>query len=244
MTLLILAGTGDARRIAQALYGQGVSLIASLAGATRAPRPLAVPTRTGGFGGGAGFAEFLKAENITAVLDATHPFAARISERSHRICRDLSVPYALFLRPAWEPQDGDRWTLIDREEEAANFIPPKSVVFLATGRQTLPRFANLSACWLICRQIDAADGAFPFPNGRYLIGNPPFSQDEEIKLFQKHSVDWLVVKNAGGEQSASKLAAARALNIPVAMIRRPAPPSGLILTREQDAIAWARDVHG
>lgn len=238
MTLLLLAGSGQARLIAQALSGQKV--IASLAGATRAPRHLAVPTRSGGFGGEAGFESFLEAEQITAVLDATHPFASRISHRTARICKARSIPYCQYLRPPWVAEAGDDWHMVDDESQVAQLVTAGDVVFMATGRQTLHRYENLSHCTLICRQIDPSDAKFPFPNGRFLIGRPPFSVEQELALFKELRVDWLVVKNAGGAAPMSKLEAARMLNIPVAMINRPEQPDAPQVATVAAAIDWAK----
>ena len=193
MTVLLLAGTGEAQRIARALADRDCPAIASLAGATRAPNPTGLPTHIGGFGGADGFRAFLKDKGITRVLDATHPFAHRISTRSAMICAELTLPYCQLLRPAWQAEDGDRWTELACEEDAARHVRPGEVVFLATGRQTLPRFANLSHARLICRQIDPPDGPFPFPNGEFLIGRPPFSVEHEVRLFTDLQVDWLMV---------------------------------------------------
>lgn len=240
MTLLILSGTGEGREIASMLHQSGVPLIASLAGATRAPRAQHVPTRQGGFGGAAGFQTFLQDCEITAVLDATHPFASTITERSARICAALNIPYCLFARPAWAPTKHDNWTMLKHEGEAVQYIKPASTVFLATGRKTLVRFENLSSCRLICRQIDPPDGPFPFPNGEFLIGRPPFSVEDEVALFKSFGIDWLIVKNAGGDASFSKLEAARALGLNVGMIERPPMPNVHTVSAVNGAINWGK----
>lgn len=239
MTLLLLAGTGEAKRIADALAERKVDAIASLAGATRAPDALAIPTRSGGFGGAEGFARFLDTERITAVLDATHPFAHRITTRTAAICAERGLPYLNLRRPPWEPGPGDNWTEIVREEDAAELIPKGAVVFLGTGRQTLDRFANLEGRRVICRQIDPPDRPFPFPGGEYLIGRPPFPVDAERDLFKALEVDVLVVKNAGGTASATKLTAARQLGLPVLMIARPPLPAGVVhVETVRAALQW------
>ncbi|WP_101067997.1 cobalt-precorrin-6A reductase [Roseovarius salinarum] len=243
MTLLLLAGTGEARQLARALAERGVPAVASLSGATRAPAALGLPTRTGGFGGEAGFRGYLREAGITAVLDATHPFAHRISARTARVCAELGLPCCQLLRPPWVPGPDDRWTMIAAEEYAAAHIPDGSTVFLATGRQTLGHFANLSGCRLICRQIDPPDGPFPFPNGAFLVGRPPFSVADEKRLFRRLGVDWLVVKNAGGAAAWPKLEAARALGIRVAMIDRPPQPEGVMRAETVDAaLSWVAGV--
>ena len=239
MTLLLLAGTGEAQRLAQELAAHGVDTIASLAGATRAPRDMAVPMRSGGFGGDAGFEAYLTAAGITAVLDATHPFAARITGRTVQICAQRGLPYCQLLRTAWSPVAGDRWTFINDEAAAAPYIGASETVFLATGRQTLDRFANLAPRRVYCRQIDPPEAAFPFEGGEYLVGRPPFSVEDETALFTQLGVDWLVVKNAGGAASRTKLTAARDLNIPVLMISRPAPPDASRVATVDAALRWA-----
>lgn len=236
MTLLLLAGTGDARRIAERLTGQDV--VASLAGATRDPDPLPVPTRRGGFGGEAGFRAYLADAGITAVLDATHPYADRITARTAAICADLGLPFVQMLRPGWTPEAGDNWTEIAREEDAAALIPAGSTVFLGTGRQTLHRFANLAGRHVICRQIDPPQDPFPFPGGAFLVGRPPFSVADEVALFSRLGVDVLIVKNAGGVASRTKLTAARQLGIPVLMIARPPVGDWPVVSTVTEALDW------
>ncbi len=236
MTLLLLGGTGEARRIADRLRGQDAMI--SLAGATRMPQAQALPARVGGFGGAEGFCSFLKEAGITAVLDATHPYAHRITERTARLCAAAQIPYLQFLRTPWVPEPGDNWTEIASEAEAARHIPQGAVVFLGTGRQTLERFSNLEGRAVICRQIDPPDKPFPFPGGRYLVGRPPFSVEDEVALFQRLGVDVLVVKNAGGAASRTKLTAARQLGIPVLMIARPAQGNWPVVETVEAALAW------
>jgi len=77
--ILILGGTGEARELAAELVAAGVDVLSSLAGRVRQPRLPDGPVRVGGFGGPAGLAQFLRAERITAVIDATHPFAGAIT---------------------------------------------------------------------------------------------------------------------------------------------------------------------
>ncbi len=241
--LLLLAGTTEARELARLLADERHPAIATLAGATRAPETLPLPTMRGGFGGEAAFRAFLRARAISAILDATHPFATRITARSARIARELDLPYLLLLRPAWRPGPGDRWTMIAREQEAADHVAPGATVFLATGRQSLPGFANLATRGrrLICRRIDPPRAPFPYENGEYLLGRGPFSVAGERALFERLGVDVLVVKNAGGTGSAPKLAAARALGLPVVMLARPAPPDGVARVEcVAEAMAWVR----
>ena len=238
MTVLLLAGTGEAKRIAWALTDTGINVVASLAGATRSPEPLPIPTRTGGFGGEDGFRAYLKKQNIRAVLDATHPFAEQITNRTARICAELDLPYAQLVRAPWFAETGDDWTMIDAPEDAAAHIPDNAVVFLATGRQTLMQYANLEGRRVLCRLIDPPTAPFPFEGGEFVLGRPPFSPRSEAQLFKALGVTHIVVKNAGGDGGRAKLDAARALKIPVLLLKRPEMPSATPLSNAQEAVAW------
>jgi precorrin-6A/cobalt-precorrin-6A reductase len=237
--ILLLAGTAEARRLAVLLAERGIPALASLAGATKEPAPLPLPTRIGGFGGDEGFRAFLDAHPTTAVIDATHPFAARITARTHAICSARSVPLLRLDRPAWTPALGDRWTYVTCEAEAAALIPPDATVFLATGRQSLPAWASLRARRTYLRVIDSPTEPFPLP-GAYVTARPPFDRAAEADLFRRLAVTHLVVKDAGGPDSRPKLDAARDLGLEVLILKRPDPPEGLPIVRSvEEALAWA-----
>lgn len=238
MTLLLLAGTGEAKRIAWSLADSGRPVIASLAGATREPDTLPVPTRIGGFGGETGFRDFLAAERINAVLDVTHPFAARISDRTARICAALNMPYCQFLRPEWVPGPDDDWRMVANAAEVPAIIPPNTTVFLATGRQTLADFSDLAGRRVIARVVDPPQAPFPFEGGEFLIGRPPYTEERDRQFMAALGVDWLVTKNAGGAGGVGKLRAARRLGIPVVMLGRPQMPNAPRVASVAEALEW------
>lgn len=240
MRLLLLAGTAEARALAARLAGDArVEVIASLAGETRVPAELGVPVRVGGFGGEAGQEKFILDNGIGAVIDATHPFAARISRRTRAICARLGLPCLQVLRPGWLPGPGDDWRFVDAEEEVAAVLPERATVFLATGRKTLERFGGLQGHRVFCRRIDPPEGPFPLPGGDFVLGRPPFTVEEEMALFQRLGIGVLVVKDAGGGSDA-KLAAARALGMPVVVIRRPQQPPGDKAESVEAALGWLK----
>lgn len=239
--ILLLAGTGEAPEIARALMGVGFDVIASVDGSSRAPRDMGCRLRIGGFGGEAGFRDWMAYHRPVAVIDACHPFATAMTDRTARICEQMQVPHLVYRRPAWTAGEGDQWHPMLTEADAAEYIPDGSTVFIATGRQGLDGYANLTRCTLICRQIGDAPEPFPFPNGRFLVGHPPFSVSEETHLFRSLAVDWLIVRNGGSPRSIAKLIAARDLGIKVGMIERPALPAGVACDNLDDIVEWARD---
>ncbi|HEY6355503.1 MAG TPA: precorrin-6A/cobalt-precorrin-6A reductase, partial [Burkholderiaceae bacterium] len=93
MRVLILGGTADANRLAAAVANDArIDAVLSYAGRTENPTPPPISWRVGGFGGIAGLADYLRAENIARVVDATHPFAAQISAHAVAACAVAAVP--------------------------------------------------------------------------------------------------------------------------------------------------------
>ena len=239
--ILLLAGTAEARMLATDLSRAGIPALASLAGATARPQAMDLPTRIGGFGGAEGFEAVLEAEAIRAVIDATHPFARRITNRTAEICARRGLPLLRLERPGWAPGPEDAWTWFDDPEQVAALTDARTI-FLATGRQDLARYAALAGRRVYCRQIDPPEGAFPFSGGEFVIGRPPFSVEAEKGLFARLAVEALVVKDAGGAASRTKLDAARALGLPVLIQRRPPSPDVLRVETVAEAMDWVRAI--
>lgn len=221
MKVLLLAGTNEARLLAPELLARGFDVTASLVGSTRAPRSLGCKTRFGGFGGDKGFMSWLDTSKTNIVIDATHPFAFKITERTQRLCIEKKIPYMFILRNEWIPKEIVNCTSVKTYREAISKISPGSRVFLATGRQSLDEFSLLTDSYIFCRLIDKPTENFPFQNGEYVVGRPPFSVTDEVNLFKKLEVDILVLKNSGGDSSKAKLRAANILKIPIIMLVRP-----------------------
>ena len=242
MRLLLLAGSSESVQIGQALARETrVVTTASVARARAIPRALGVPTRIGGWGGAEAFGAWLERESIDAVLDATHPFAVRISERSLHVCRELGVEYMQFLRPQWTPTEEDRWHFLNDETDAAKHIPAGAKVLLASGRRNILKFAGLAeGRTLFFRVREPGYGAFPFEKGRFILRPVPLSANAEETMMRALEIDWLVARNTGGSASATKLEAARRIGLPVAVIRRPPQPEAPRVHTVAEVMAWLR----
>jgi len=236
--VLVLGGTSQASELARALVDRpGIEATLSLAGRTAAPAAYALPTRIGGFGGAEGLASYLRAQRIDAVIDATHPFAARISANAAVAARGANVPLAVLSRPAWRPGPGDDWREVANVEAAAAALgaAPRRV-FLTVGRLQAGVFRLAGQHWYLMRSIDPP-GDLP-PSCEVVRARPPFLFDDEIALMREKRIDVLVSKNAGGEAAQAKLGAARALGLPVVMVARPPAPKGVGLEDVEAALRW------
>jgi len=236
MRVLILGGTAEASAIAGALSGDArFAPVLSLAGRTRAPQTPPIPWRVGGFGGAEGLAAHLRQEGIAALIDATHPFAARMKANAARAAAMAGVPRVAVLRPGWTRQDGDCWTEVaDMAAAFAALGPAPRRVFLSIGRRDLAAFGPPHT--YLIRSVDPPD-ALP-ANARAIAARGPFAEDDERALLAGHRIEVLVTKNAGGAATAGKLAAARRLRLPVVMVARPPPPEPPVVSDAAGALDW------
>jgi len=238
--ILILGGTTEARILGERLAKRGrLEVTLSLAGRTALPVPHAVPVRTGGFGGAAGLADYLVANEIDALIDATHPYANVISANAAEAARKTSVAFIALHRPPWIKVAGDRWTEVDNTAAAVGAVgaEPRRV-FVALGRNDLAPFAAAPQHVYLFRSVDPIEPPLPLPQVTYITARGPFSEAEDRALMQAHGIDVVIAKNSGGKAAYGKIAAARSLGIEVIMVRRPAASIAPAVETIDAAMQW------
>lgn len=241
--VLILGGTGEAAALARAVAASGwASPILSLAGLTEAEPVQGVVMRSGGFGGPDGLAAYLRATGVAAVFDATHPFAARITENAVKACAAAGVPRFRLQRASWNPEPGDRWHAVDTLAQGLEWLRPRARrVFATLGRRALPELGAATAFTFVVRGIVRPEHVPE--NVVWISARPPFPVEAEVALFRRHEIEALFVQASGGEVTYAKIAAARELRLPVAMLTRPQPPEGAAGS-VPEALAWLAAVLG
>lgn len=240
--ILILGGTAEARELAAALDDAGVPVTSSLAGRVSRPRLPAGAVRIGGFGGPEALARWLAEHDVRAVVDATHPFAERISASAAHAAPQAGVALLRLARPGWSERSGDRWTWVADLGEAAATIGRLGAarVLLTSGRQGLPAFAAVDDAWFLIRCVDPPDPPLP-PRHELLLDRGPYTLEGERALIERHAIDLLVTKDSGGAHTAAKLDAARERGLPVIVVRRPPPAADVAAVASvAEALAWAR----
>ncbi|WP_134680509.1 cobalt-precorrin-6A reductase [Paracoccus ravus] len=240
--LLILGGTSEASALARDIAEAGIAATISLAGRVENPRPLPLPTRIGGFGGAEGLVAYIRAQGVSHVIDATHPFAARISANAVAACNAASVPLLRLTRPAWQARAGDRWhEVVDIPAAVAALGGAARRVMLAVGRMHLPEFAVNPQHFYLLRLVDPPQDALPLPQTHVIVDRGPFTAATDSALLRQHGIDLVVSKNSGGSGAYAKIAAARELGLPVLMIARPGLPPATECHSPGDAMNW---LHG
>ncbi len=237
--VLILGGTGEASELTAKLSMiPDVGVIMSLAGRTSQPvTPSAGEVRIGGLGGLSGLVHYLQDRHINVLIDATHPFAAKISWIAAAAAIATNIPHLMVVRPAWVKTPEDQWIEVESVALAAQVIPATAQrVFLSIGRQELTPFVNLSKVWFLMRSIDPPD--LEIPNGKLLLERGPFNLQQERQLLRKYRIDAIISKNSGGDATYAKIIAARELRIPVVMVQRPTMPIGKTVMDVARAVEW------
>lgn len=234
--ILLLSGTSEGRVLGQHLRAAGLPFVASVTTpeakalfAEVDPPPEILVTR---FSADM-LATFLRERRICAILDATHPFAHRISETAMQAAAQVDIPYVRYERPA---------TALSRHHDQIQVVPDVSAavqvcleqgtrIFLTIGTKTLPAFREVTARkWVMARILPTvaslsqalAAGLTP---AQILALRGPFSQALEHALLREYRIDLLVTKESGAAGGLdTKLAAAAELGIRAVVIGRPPLP--------------------
>jgi precorrin-6A/cobalt-precorrin-6A reductase len=243
LKLLLLGGTGEAMALAQALAARGgIDVVTSLAGRTQISALPPGTVRLGGFGGVPGLAQYLREEKIDLMVDATHPYAAQISRNAAEAAVANGRPLLRVERPAWRTQPGDNWIDVDSLKSAALVARDFHRVFLTTGATDLNAFAGMPETCFVVRAIGLPPAPLPLTSHEIILARGPFAEEEEQRLLESHRIEAVVSKNSGGSATYGKIAAARALSIPVIMIARPIPSVTQrrvpTVTGVEDALRW------
>ena len=204
MRALILGGTAESRELALLLLQSGWRVTSSLAGRVKEPKLPLGEVRIGGFGGPPGLARWLMDHEVDLVVDATHPFAEKISISAAEATRATGIPLIALHRPAWTPENYDEWIYVNDMEEAARIAERYHHIFLTIGRQKLAPFANDSHNLYVIRSVDPPEGPLP-KRHRLILSRGPFSVQDEKQLMRDNQIDALVTKNSGGSLTYAKI---------------------------------------
>ncbi len=257
-TILILGGTFESYTLAECLTSGKCTgklrILTSLSGATPAPRLPAGDVRFGGFGGVDGLTNFIRRENVTLLVDATHPFAERISHNAVLASSAAEITLLRLERPPWTEVPDDSWISVPSLSAATAWLrehPHR--VFLTTGMRGLEAFHDCPGSLFVVRTLSPpelaelcphpdllpeGDRAKPWPEATFVQGRGPFSVEDELRLFKKHEISLLVSKNSGGKSTYAKINAARKLQLPVLMIERNEIHHDEKVSNVKDAIGW------
>jgi precorrin-6A/cobalt-precorrin-6A reductase len=228
--ILLIGGTSEAVQIAQALVSQGFEVLLSTATTMplRGQIPEGVRVRSGMLDE-QGIVNLLQDEKITAVVDATHPYAEAVSRNTYNACQALGIRYVAFERPRAidNPVHG-----VPTHQAAAElaFSFGKPVLLTIGVRNLAPYVAEARKRGLAMRarvlnhpdSVTACHDA-GLSDSEMLCADGPFTVEENIKHLKSFGV--LVTKDSGEAGGVdTKLEAARQSGCEVVVIERPKRP--------------------
>lgn len=245
LRILLLGGTTEAATLADRLANaNNIEATLSLAGRTTNPAASKLPMRVGGFGGCDGLAGYLRQEKIDLLIDATHPFAARMSANAVAAAAATNIPLLAIERPAWTPVEGDNWIEHDSIDAAIAALPSEPQdVFSGLGRQAIDALCRAPQHHYLIRVVDPLELPCELINSELIAARGPFRTSEDARLFADYNIRYMLAKNAGGGATYAKIEAARQLGITVHMVRRPTLPDRNTVSTADEAMAWIATLH-
>lgn len=173
-------------------------------------------------------------ERFDLVVDATHPYAAEVTENIAQACRGAGVEYLRLLREADAPPEGAVY--LPDTESAVNWLAgTEGNILLTTGSKELAKYAALPG---FARRVYArvlpmeaslsACRAAGLGPDRIIAMQGPFSREMNAALLEAVSAKYLVTKDTGGTGGfGEKAAAARDAGAVLIVVGRPAQREGL-----------------
>ncbi len=182
---------------------------------------------------------------MTLCVDATHPYAARVTQELQQACKDAGVEYLRLLRPE-SPLPVENTAVFTSAPEAVAYLArTEGPILLTTGTRELSIWAGIDPARLFPRILPSHAGlaaceALRIPHRNILALQGPFSTELNTALIRQYHIRYLVTKDGGTPGGfPEKAEAARITGTTLIVIRRP-PETGFtyneVLARCQNLI--------
>ena len=183
--------------------------------------------------------QFFEAQKTELVVDATHPYAAVVSENVAAACKKAGVEYLRLIRESSTAETEDA-VLVDSVDEAVNFLKETEGNILATtGSKELFKYTSIPnyESRVYARVLSTAEVAAACEKlgvvGRNLICmQGPFSEALNEAMLKQFDCRYLVTKEtgkAGGYEE--KVQAAKRAGAKLVLVGRPPEQKGFSYDR-------------
>jgi precorrin-6A/cobalt-precorrin-6A reductase len=251
--ILLLGGTTEATFIARALADEGFAVLLSTL-TTIAPRgelPAGIRRRSGKLDAPE-LIELIRTQNISAVVDATHPYATGISANAWAACRQTGIPYMAYERPGTVMDAPGIHRASDHDQAASLACSLGRHLLLTIGvRNLLPYVtaARKHGICLVARVLDHSASVEAcrrsgLTSEEIFRADGPFSVTENTALITRYHVDVLVTKDSGDAGGVdTKIIAARNCGCRIVIVERPPRPrAGFVsIAALMEAVRTCRD---
>lgn len=226
---IIFGGTTEGRLLARREHDAGRDVLVCVTSEyARGLLDAGIPCRVGAMDE-MQMLRFLEEQQPEQIIDATHPYAVRVSQNIRACAAQLGVPLERIMRDeahaAW--QDAAEW-VDDAQQAAEAAARTQGNVLLTTGSHTLGVYAERIAPERLyarvlptAASIAACEGA-GIPNSHIIAMQGPFSAQLNDALYAQLQIAVMVTKDSGEAGGVSdKVLPALSRGIHVIAIRRP-----------------------
>ncbi len=175
--------------------------------------------------------EMISNKDVSLLIDASHPYAAVVTETAQKATKAMNIPFIRYERPEVSLPSYDKLHHVSDEKEAAALAGRLGKrIYLTTGSKTMAVFAQAPALqdkevWtrvLPTSQVLQEMEALGISPNRIIGMQGPFSKQLNMAMFTDTKADVVVMKNSGlVGGSDTKLAAAMELGLEIIVIDRP-----------------------
>ncbi len=241
--LLLIAGTGDSSAFLSQLPPDiaAVATTVSAIGADCIPKRDGIKVYTGSLNQ-EGFCALLKEERCDFLVDMSHPFAVEVSAAARGAAQCAKVPYLRFQRESYTDAAVACRRFPDARSTAEALNEISGNVLLTTGSKTVGVFQKYvrgfgERCYLrvlSSSQVLAELEALNIDAGHIFAMKGVASAALNIALAKEVNAACMVAKDSGVTGGIKeKIAAAKALNIPLFLIDAPAETGVIYPTFEK-----------
>lgn len=229
--ILIFAGTIEGRKLSEQLSNHGIRIhvcVATEYGETLLPSEEGI-TITSKRLDAVQMKALIKEEQITAVVDATHPYAVEVTKNIIRACEESETEYIRLLRGSIQ-EDLDDCIYVKSVEEAAAYLnKTEGKVLLTTGSKELAKFTVVAdyqnrfyARVLSEPNVVTECAGLGFVGKNLICMQGPFNEDLNYAMLKQIQATYLVTKESGSAGGfLEKINGARRAGATCIIIRRP-----------------------
>ncbi|WIF94953.1 cobalt-precorrin-6A reductase [Caminicella sporogenes] len=174
--------------------------------------------------------KLIEQKGVKLVIDATHPYAEKVSENIIKACKYKKIPCFRFQREETRSLKFQNiiYRAKDYEEAAKSLANKKGNILLTVGSKTLDIFVRytdvkrLFARVLPVSSILEKCEKLGFKPSNIIAMQGPFSKEMNIEMIKKYHIDIMVTKDSGKVGGTiEKFEAAYECGIDVVLIERP-----------------------
>lgn len=243
--IIIFGGTTEGRELAEALGGTQLQVhlcVATAYGASLLPAFDNIKIHTGRLEA-EDMERLLQSEEPELVVDATHPYAAAVTENIRRICKKISCPLLRILREdtraafhdmavshdIWQKTPEDI-IFMDSVEDAAVFLADtQGKILITTGSKELEKYTIIEnyqnrciARVLPILSVMEKCAGLGFAGKNLIAMQGPFSEEMNYQMLKQADCRYLVTKDSGKEGGyEEKCEAALRAGVKLVVVKRP-----------------------